>query len=159
MLFPLLHIIHLLTVIIWIGGLTFITLLVLPMLIEMDDPLQKAILFQRIEHRFAPRARAYNVIVGITGFTMVYQTGWYKLYLTRKGIPLLVMTLIWLLWFVMLFGLEPVIIRKMLHRMTSKGEKMEIERIFGRMNRMHKILLVLSFVASLAGIAFGHGYF
>jgi len=152
------HIIHLLTVIIWIGGLGFITIIVLPMLIKWDDPLQKALTFQSIEHRFAPIARVYNVITGVTGFVMVYLTGWHRLYLTTKGIPLLIMTLIWFLWFVMLFGLEPLVVKKMLDRMANSGVKMEIETIFARMNRMHWVLMMLSLAASIAGIIFAHGY-
>ena len=158
MLFTLIHIIHLLTVIIWIGGLGFITIIVLPMLIKWDDPLQKALTFQSIEHRFAPIARVYNVITGVTGFVMVYLTGWHRLYFTTKGIPLLIMTLIWFLWFVMLFGLEPLVVKKMLDRMANSGVKMEIETIFARMNRMHWVLMMLSLAASIAGIIFAHGY-
>ncbi len=158
MFFSILHIIHIITVVVWIGGLSFITLLILPLIIDMDDPLQKALLFQRIEHKFAPMARIYNIIVGISGFVMVYLTGWYKLYPTYKGLPLLIMTLIWVMWFIMLFGLEPVIIRKMLDRMVKRNEKMEIENIFRLMNRMHFILLLLSFIAIIAGVAFGHSY-
>ena len=152
------HIIHLLTVIIWIGGLSFITIIVIPMLISWDDPLQKVLTFQRIEHRFAPVARIYNIITGVTGFVMLYLTGWYKLYHTAKGLPLLIMTIIWLVWFVMLFGLEPLIVKKMLDRMIKSGVKMEIEAVFSRMNKMHWVLLLLSLVASTAGIIFAHGY-
>ena len=158
MLFTLIHIIHLITVIIWIGGLSFITIIVIPMLISWDDPLQKALTFQSIEHRFAPIARVYNVITGVTGFVMVYLTGWHKLYLTSKGLPLLIMTLIWLVWFVMLFGLEPLIVKKMLDRMVKSGVKMEIEAVFARMNIMHWVLLILSLIGSTAGIIFAHGY-
>ncbi|MCC6544173.1 MAG: hypothetical protein IT392_06670 [Nitrospirae bacterium] len=153
------HIIHLLTVIIWIGGLSFITIIIIPMLIKWDDPLQKVLTFQRIEHRFAPVARVYNVITGLTGFVMVYLTGWHKLYLTAKGLPLLIMTLIWLIWFIMLFGLEPLIVKKMLDRMVKSGVKIEIEAVFSRMNAMHWILLTLSLAASVAGIVFAHSYY
>ncbi len=152
------HIIHLITVIIWIGGLSFITIIVIPMLIKWDDPLQKVLTFQRIEHKFAPVARIYNIITGATGFVMVYLTGWHKIYFTSKGLPLLIMTLIWLVWFVMLFGLEPLIVKKMLDRMAKSGVKMEIEAVFSRMNKMHWVLLTLSLFASLAGIMFAHGY-
>jgi len=159
MLFSVMHIIHLVTVILWIGGLAFITMFVLPMIIRMQNPLEKVLFFQGIEHRFAPRAKIYNAIVGITGFVMLYLTGWYRLLFTHKGIPLLFMLIIWIFWFIMLFGLEPVIIRRMLDRMAKSGEAMEIETIFARMNRMHWLLLMISLAASIAGIIFGHGYF
>src|SRR5574340_263214 len=107
MLFYLMHVIHLLTVILWIGGLAFVTSIVLPMAIKTPDALQKVLLFQRVEHRFAKTARIYNIITGATGFVMIFITGWYRMLFTRAGIPLTVMTMIWVFWFVMLWGLEP----------------------------------------------------
>lgn len=158
MLFKAMHIIHLLTVIVWIGGLAFITILLLPMVIRMQDALQKVLLFQRIEHRFAPMARVFNLVVGITGVAMVKLAGWQGLYFTRQGLPLLFMTVVWVLWFVMLFGLEPLIVRKMLDKMAKGGGKLEIETIFARLNRMHIILLIISLAASGAGVIFAHNY-
>ncbi len=158
MLFKAMHIIHLLTVIVWIGGLAFVTILALPMAIRMRDPLQKVLFFQRIEHKFAPMARIYNLIVGITGFGMIFMAGWHKALLTRQGIPLLFMLVVWVFWFVMLFGLEPFIVKKMLDKMARSGGKMEIEAVFARMNRMHWVLLVVSLAASAAGLIFAHGY-
>ena len=75
MLFYLMHIIHILTVILWIGGLAFVTVIVLPMAIKTPDALQKVLLFQRIEHRFASLARIYNVVTGASGFVMLFTTG------------------------------------------------------------------------------------
>src|SRR3990170_1627912 len=127
MLFYLMHIIHVLTVILWIGGLGFVTMMVFPVIFATPDALQKVLTFQRIEHRFAKVARAYNLVTGATGFAMVFQMGWHTVYLTKAGLPLLVMTIIWVFWFVMLFGLEPIIIRKMLERMAKEREKMDID--------------------------------
>jgi len=157
MLFVLMHIIHLLTVILWIGGLAFVTMIVLPMAIKTPDALQKVLLFQRVEHRFAGIARVYNLVTGITGFVMIFMTGWYRALFTRSGIPLTVMTLIWVFWFVMLFGLEPIIIRKMLDRMAKGGEKLEIDTIFIRLNRLHYFMVAISLVAAAAGALVAHG--
>ena len=49
MFFPLMHVLHLITVILWIGGLGFITILVLPLIIKMPDPLQKVLFFQGLD--------------------------------------------------------------------------------------------------------------
>ncbi|HLC19232.1 MAG TPA: hypothetical protein VJM57_09500 [Thermodesulfobacteriota bacterium] len=157
MIFHLMHIIHVLTVILWIGGLAFVTMMVFPVIFKTPEPLQKVLLFQRIEHRFARVARVYNLITGITGFAMVFYMGWHTVYFTRAGIPLLVMTLIWLFWLVMLFGLEPIIIRRMLDTMVKERETMDIDGIFRKMNRMHWALLAASLVAATAGAVFAHG--
>lgn len=159
MLFSLMHVIHLLAVILWIGGLGFITILVLPLIIKMPDPLQKVLFFQRIEHRFAPMARIYNAITGITGFIMMFMAGAQDLLFTRQGFPLLFMTGVWVFWAIMLFGLEPIIIRRMLDNMIKGGGKMEIETVFSRMNRLHVALLALSLTAVAAGAAFAHWLF
>lgn len=159
MLFYIMHIIHLLTVILWIGGLAFVTTMVLPMAIKDPDPLRKVLTFQRIEHRFAPTAKWYNLITGASGFVMIFQMGWHKVLFTRQGIPLTFMVLVWVFWFVMLFGLEPIVIKKMLERMAKSGEKMEIETVFARMNRMHWMMLIVSLAASAAGVLTAHGPF
>lgn len=151
------HIIHLLTVILWIGGLAFVTIIVLPMAIKTPDALQKVLMFQRVEHRFAKLARIYNLIVGISGFIMLFITGWYGLLFTRAGIALTVMTMIWVFWFIMLFGLEPLIIKKMLDQMAKSGAKMDIDGIFGRLNKMHWLMVAVSLAAAAAGALVAHG--
>ncbi len=151
------HVTHLIAVILWIGGLAFITTMVFPIIIRTKDPLAKVLLFQKIEHRFAKTARIYNLITGASGIIMVLLMGWQSALFTRAGIPLLVMALIWVLWFIMLFGLEPLVIKKMLERMMKNSEKMDIDAVFARMNRMHWILLVISLIAATGGAIFAHG--
>lgn len=159
MLFALMHIIHLLAVILWIGGLAFVTTIALPQAIRNPDPLQKVLSFQRLEHRFAPLARWYNLAVGISGAVMLVQLGWHRLLFTAQAIPLTFMVVIWVFWFVMLFGLEPFIIKRMLEKMSKGGEKLEIETVFARMNRLHWVMLVVSLAASAAGAISAHGFF
>jgi len=158
MLFHTMHILHLLTVILWIGGLGFITTMVFPIILKTEDPLGKVLLFRKIEHRFARTARVYNLITGASGIIMVLLMGWQSILFTKSGLPLLVMALIWVFWFVMLFGLEPLVIRKMLERMLKNNKDMDIDAVFSRMNRMHWILLVVSFIAATAGAVFAHGF-
>lgn len=157
MLFTVMLIIHVLAVILWIGGLAFVTILIFPSLYKMQEALQKVLFFQRIEHRFAPLARIYSATVGITGIVMLVHTGWYKLLFTREGLFLTIMFLIWVMWIVMLFGLEPLVIKRMLARMAKSGEKMEIDSVFKRMNVMQWVLLFVSMVAAACGIMFAHG--
>ena len=157
MLFYLMHVIHVITVILWIGGLAFVTMIVLPMAISTPDALQKVLTFQRVEHRFARIARAYNLITGISGFIMLFLMGWHNLLFTRAGIPLTVMTLVWVFWFVMLFGLEPIIIRKMLDNMAKGGTKMDIDGVFRKLNKMHYFMVAISMAAVIAGVLTAHG--
>lgn len=156
MLYAIMHIIHILTVILWIGGLGFITILILPMIIKMPDALEKALLFQRIEHRFAPMARYFVALVGISGFVMFFMLGLTDDLFTPPGKFLIFMIAIWFFWVIMLFGLEPLIVKKMIDRMAAGGEKLEIEAVFARMNKLHWVLLILSLAAAASGIIFTH---
>ncbi len=156
MLFSLMHIIHIVAVIIWIGGLAFVTMIIFPIILKTQDPLQKVLLFQKVEHRFARMARVYNLLVGISGFTMLFMMGWHRALLTRAGLPLLFMLLVWVFWAVMLFGLEPLVVRKTIENMAKEKERLDIDGIFRRMNRLHWILLTLSLAVVMAGSIFAH---
>ncbi|MFQ5428495.1 MAG: hypothetical protein ACE5EZ_05880 [Thermodesulfobacteriota bacterium] len=154
--YNLMHVVHLIAVILWIGGLAFITTMIFPIIIKTADPLGKVLLFRKIEHRFARTARVYNIITGASGLIMLLYMGWQDALYTRHGLSLLVMILIWVFWFIMLFGLEPLVIRKMLERMMEKDTDLDIDAVFGRMNKMHWILLVVSLIAVASGACFAH---
>ena len=156
MAFIIMHIIHLLAVIIWIGGLAFVTVIIFPVIFKTPDPLQKVLTFQRIEHRFAKIARYFVVLVGLSGFSMLFITGWHRALFTLAGLPLTFMTLVWVFWMIMLFGVEPLVIKKMLERMAKEPEEMTIDSVFKRVNRMHWVLLFVSLLASTAGAITAH---
>ena len=78
MLFPVLAAIHVLGVVIWIG-VAFATMIVFPMLMRMEGSLEKMILFQGVEHRFAKIAKISVAAVGITGAWMLQITGEWKI--------------------------------------------------------------------------------
>lgn len=156
MTFLILHIIHLIAVIVWIGGLAFVTVIIFPVIFKTPDPLQKVLTFQRIEHRFAKLARWFVAIVGVSGIAMLAVTGWYTLLFTKPGLPLTFMSLVWVFWMIMLFGVEPLVIKKMLERMAKEPEEMTIDSVFKRVNRMHWALLFVSLLASIAGVLTAH---
>lgn len=58
---PLLIAIHVVTVVLWIGGVAFVTIIIFPMLLRMEDSFEKVMLFQRVENKFAKQARIYSI--------------------------------------------------------------------------------------------------
>src|SRR5271169_4293026 len=96
-------IIHILTVILWIGGVGFVTLMVFPTIYKIEKPLDKVLYFQRIEHRFAKIAKYYSAVVLISGFHMVFAMKMQSLLFTFEGIPLTLMMIVGILWVIMLF--------------------------------------------------------
>ena len=157
--FNLMHVVHIIAVILWIGGLAFITTLIFPIIIKTADPIAKVMLFQKIEHRFSRMAKIYNLLTGATGIIMVFYMGWQDAIFSRHGMSLLLMIAIWVFWFVMLVGLEPLVIRKMLDRMMKHSADMDIDAVFSRMNKMHWVLLVVSLIAVASGACFAHSSF
>jgi uncharacterized membrane protein len=61
---------HVLAVVIWIGGVAMVTMVVLPAVRRGDNGWNRLQVFEAIERRFAWHARSATVIVGLTGFYM-----------------------------------------------------------------------------------------
>ncbi len=72
MLLTILLIIHVICIIIWISGVTFVTTVVFPMMYRTEGSLEKALLFQGVEHRFTAMVKWIVGIVGVTGFYLLH---------------------------------------------------------------------------------------
>ncbi|MDH4127349.1 MAG: hypothetical protein OEV44_01250 [Spirochaetota bacterium] len=149
-----LHIIHVLFVVLWIGGLAFVTILIFPLIYKIEKPLEKVLFFQRIEHRFAKLARVFSLVVIISGFVTLFHSGLYVNLFTSspKGIFITFMMIIGIFWIVILFGVEKLVIKKLLEKMSQSPDTMNIDSIFKRMNVMHWVLLIMSLLVVVAGV-------
>jgi len=66
------RVIHLLGVVLWIGGVAMITTILLPTIAKMPSAAEKIEFFEHIENRFATQARLTTLITGLSGFYMVH---------------------------------------------------------------------------------------
>jgi uncharacterized membrane protein len=64
---------HVVFVVLWIGGVAFVTTALLPAVRRLKAPHERMELFGHIERRFAGQARISTIIVGLSGFYMVYR--------------------------------------------------------------------------------------
>ena len=71
--FTLARAVHVLAVILWIGGVAFVTLVVMPMLKASEEPDTRLARFQQIESGFAWQARIWVLIAGASGLWMVWR--------------------------------------------------------------------------------------
>jgi len=62
------RVIHLLGVVLWIGGVAMITTILLPTIAKMPSAAEKIEFFEHIENRFATQARLTTLITGLSGF-------------------------------------------------------------------------------------------
>ena len=152
MLAPILIAIHVLSVVLWIGGVAFVTLIIFPMIMRMENSIEKVLFFQGVEHRFATIAKSAVVVVGLTGFWLLYLTGEWRQLFSISGIGPTIMLLVWLFYaFVLLFEGK-------LFKAIFKGEaQRDTSKVFLRLKVFHWVVLGLSLIAIGVGVWAGHG--
>ncbi|MGH8270066.1 MAG: hypothetical protein ACRES1_08355, partial [Steroidobacteraceae bacterium] len=94
-------VIHVLSVVWWIGGLAFVTAVVLPALRSGHAGDARAI-FDLIESRFAPQARIAVLLVGLSGLYMLLRLDLWSWFAQPRFWWLDAMVLFWLLFFALL---------------------------------------------------------
>ncbi len=144
---------HVLGVVLWIGGVGFVTTVLLPAVRRMKTPEERVAFFEAIEGRFAWQARGTTLLVGVTGF---YITAVWDLWDRFHDIAfwwMPVMVFVWLVFSIMLFVAEPLF----LHRWFREQAKRNPEGTFRLIQRLHWVLLTISLVAVLGAVAGSHG--
>jgi uncharacterized membrane protein len=153
-LFVLTRAFHVLGVVLWIGGVAFVTLVLIPALKNITDGEQRLMLFEQLEGRFAFQARIVTVLTGLAGFYMIeFMDAWHRYQLIEYWWMHL-MTIIWVIFTLVLFVLEPLVLHRVFHQKALKDS----DRAFNLIHRMHKILLSLSLLAVFGAVAGSHGF-
>ncbi len=152
MLVPILTAIHVLGVVLWIGGVAFVTIIVFPMIMRMEGSLEKVLFFQGVEHRFAKIAKVTVSVVGLTGIWLLYLTGEWRLLFSLSGIGPTIMLIVWTLYVLILF------FEGKLFKVIFKGEaQQDTEKVFARLTAFHWVILAASFLAVAVGVWAAHG--
>ncbi|OGP92416.1 MAG: hypothetical protein A2157_08045 [Deltaproteobacteria bacterium RBG_16_47_11] len=152
MLIPVLIAIHVLGVVIWIGGVAFVTMIVFPMIMRGEGSLETILFFQGVEHRFAKIAKLCVLIVGLTGTWLLYLTGEWSLLFRRSGIAPSLMLIVWT------FYLLVLLFEAKLFKVIFRGEaQQDTARVFFRLSVFHWVVLGLSLLAVAVGVLAGHG--
>ena len=145
---------HVLGVVIWIGGVYMVTTIILPIVRRGELGADWLAAFHAVERRFVWHARAEVLLVGLSGFYMIEKLNLW-IWFTLPGYWWMhAMALLWTLFAIMLFAIEPFI----LHRRLADWVARDPERAFARLHRMHVLLLVLSVITILAATAGAHGW-
>lgn len=148
------RVLHVIGVVLWIGGVSMVTTVLLPAIRELDSTQNRVELFERIEHGFAWQARVTTMLTGLSGFYMLHVLDAWDRYTQPTFWWLHLMTLIWLLFTVMLYILEPLVLRRRLHSMADLAP----EQTFALIARMHVGLLALSLATVGGAVAGSHGW-
>ena len=144
---------HVLGVVIWIGGVAMVTLVVLPALRRGDLGPNRLQIFEAIERRFAWHARIATLIVGMTGFYMTQRLDLWDRFRSGEFWWMHAMVCLWLLFTVLLFVAEPLLLHRRFHaRATAQPDA-----AFALLQRAHWLLLALSLITILGGVAGSQG--
>jgi uncharacterized membrane protein len=144
---------HVLAVVFWIGGVAFVTTVLLPAVRRLRAPEERLALFDAIERRFTWQARITTVLTGLTGVDMLIRLDLWDRFLSASYWWMDAMVLVWLLFTLMLFVAEPLI----LHRWLIARTKAEPEATFRLVERLHRLLLTVSALTVLGAVAGSHG--
>ena len=103
--------VHVLAVVVWIGGVWFVTTVLLPAM--KQKPREEWMgEFHAIEHRFGPHARIAVLLVLLSGLYMLYAYNLWDRYTDSHYWWMHLMVGVWLLFAALLFVIEPLIIRR-----------------------------------------------
>ena len=148
------RIVHVLGVVIWIGGVWFVTTIIIPSVIENDCDEDSVKFFERVEGRFSWQARAAVLLTGLSGIYMLYATSAWSLFFSTSHWWLYAMSLVWLVFALMLFVLEPLF----LHQWFARAIRRAPQAAFRRINWLHWVMLLLSLITIAGAVAGSHGW-
>lgn len=148
------RLLHVIAVVLWIGGVAFVTTVLLPATRRLKTPEERIQFFETVELGFARQARITTAITGLSGLYMVYKLNLWQRFQHIEFWWMDAMVLVWFLFTLMLFILEPLF----LHRYFIERARTDPEGVFKLVTRMHWVLLILSLLTIAGAVAGSHGY-
>jgi uncharacterized membrane protein len=144
---------HVVSVVLWIGGVGFVTMVLLPAVRRLEPPNEQMEFFDQIEQRFAWQARISTAIAGLTGFYMLYRIDLWGRFRYGAYWWMHAMVAVWLLFTLMLFVAEPLL----LHDWLLARSRVNPEATFKIIEWLHRVLLLISLITVLGAVAGSHG--
>lgn len=148
------RVLHVVGVVLWIGGVAMVTMVLLPILRGLPSPTDAMAFFTDFRRRFAAQARYTTLLVGLSGFYMTYVLNAWHRFTQWQYWWMHAMVLIWLLFTIMLFIFEPRSRRK---PDAATNQPLNVNT-FKKMQRKHMTLLVLSLITIAGAVAGSHGW-
>ncbi len=148
------RVIHIIAVILWIGGVAMVTTVIIPAIKKLKSKEDQIKTFEQIEGRFALQAKITTLLTGLTGFYMLYTLDAWERYIDYRYWWIHAMTLVWVFFTLILYVLEPIV----LHKLFKKYVKKNPVKTFSFIHKAHWILLLLSLFTIAGAVAGSHGW-
>lgn len=140
-------VVHILSIVLWIGGVAFVTTITLPMLASWPAAHRFAV-FSEMERRFGAQARILVVAAGLSGGALLVRLRLTGLLGRPQGAWLDGMIGFWTLFALLLFVAEPLF----LHRKMSELAQRDPNRVHALLLRGHRLLLALAVIVIISGV-------
>jgi uncharacterized membrane protein len=145
--------IHVLALVHWIGGLAVVTTIVLPHARRLPDANDAVAAFEAFERRFAFQVRISILLVGLSGLYMLAKLEAWDRFRYASFWWLDLMVGVWLLFALMVYGLEPLLVHRRFHDFALRDKN----RAFAAATGFHAVALLISALAIGAGVLGAHG--
>ena len=162
------RVLHVLGVVVWIGGVAFVTTVLLPAARRTRSPEERTAFFDSVERRFASQARLSTLVTGASGLYLVHALDAWQRFAHLEYWWMHAMVAIWALFTLMLFVIEPLAHRKSSTRSATRpapatagsieARSGDSERGFAHIVRLHWVLLTVSLLTIAGAVAGSHGY-
>lgn len=144
---------HVLAIVHWIGGVSFVTLVVLPSINRHPVEHERPDLFERLERFFAPQAKASVLIAGMTGLYLVWKQDMWGRFLEPGMWWMHAMLVIWAIFALVLFVAEPLVLHNWFQARAARAPASTMRLAW----RAHVVLLTLSVVTAGSAVLGAHG--
>ena len=147
------RVIHVLAVVVWIGGVAMVTTAVLPAARRNRSTAEQLALFEAVEGRFAWQARLAALLTGASGFYMTAGFDLWDRFHQAEYWWMGAMVVLWTIFMVLLFVIDPFLLHRWLHRQAAAAPA----RTFRRLAVMHWLLLAFGLITIAGAVAGSHG--
>lgn len=141
---------HVLAVVIWIGGVAMVTVVLLPAVRRGELGTDRFAAFKAIERRFVWVARGAVLLVGVTGFDLVARLGVWSRFESARFWWMHAMVVLWTVFALALFVIEPLGLHR--HHGTDPDATLR------NLQRVHIALLAFALLTLLGAVAGSHGW-
>jgi uncharacterized membrane protein len=146
------RVVHVLAVVLWIGGVGMVTTVLLPSIRRSRQSAERLAVFHALETRFAWQARVTTSLAGLSGFYMAWRLDLWDRFGSADFWWMHAMVLTWAVFTTMLFVPEPLFLERFLSRRAAIAP----DATYRIVEWLHRALLTLSLV-TVAGAVAGSG--
>lgn len=140
---------HVLAVVLWIGGVGMVTTVLLPAIRRGHPPAERMTAFHALESRFARQARFTTLLAGASGFYMTWRLDAWSRFQDAGFWWMHAMVCTWAIFTLMLFVIEPLFLERFLARQAARRP----ETVYRAVEWLHRGLLTLGLVTVAGAVA------